>query len=67
MVIFCLTKVILTLVEVSHRLDDVLGETDCVNLLRIQFERQRGAFFPSIREYTHFYGMNAERLKAAVC
>ncbi len=52
-------------VEVSHRLDDVLGETDCINLLRIQFERQRGAFFPSIREYTHFYGMNAARLKAA--
>ena len=52
-------------VEVSHRLDDVLEETDCVNLLRIQFERQRGAFFPSIREYTHFYGMNSERLKAA--
>lgn len=52
-------------VEVSHRLDDVLKETDCVNLLRIQFERQRGAFFPSIREYTHFYGMNSERLKAA--
>jgi aspartate carbamoyltransferase catalytic subunit len=52
-------------VEVAHRLDDVLGETDCVNLLRIQFERQRGAFFPSIREYTHFYGMNSERLKAA--
>ena len=36
-----------------------------MNLLRIQFERQRGAFFPSIREYTHFYGMNSERLKAA--
>ena len=52
-------------VEVAHRLDDVLKETDCVNLLRIQFERQRGAFFPSIREYTHFYGMNSERLKAA--
>ncbi len=52
-------------VEVSHRLDDVIGETDCVNLLRIQFERQRGAFFPSIREYTQFFGMNGERLKAA--
>ena len=52
-------------VEGAHRLDEVLKETDCVNLLRIQFERQRGAFFPSIREYTHFYGMNSERLKAA--
>ncbi len=52
-------------VEVAHRLDDVLAETDCINLLRIQFERQRGAFFPSIREYTHFYGMNADRLAAS--
>ncbi|MBQ16526.1 MAG: aspartate carbamoyltransferase [Planctomycetaceae bacterium] len=52
-------------VEVSHRLDDVIAEADCVNLLRIQFERQRGAFFPSIREYTQFFGMNAERLRNA--
>ncbi len=50
-------------VEVSNRLDDVIAEADCVNLLRIQFERQRGAFFPSIREYTQFFGMNAERLR----
>ncbi|MFO1094617.1 MAG: hypothetical protein U0992_15125 [Planctomycetaceae bacterium] len=29
-------------VEVSHSLDDILGEVDCINLLRVQFERQRG-------------------------
>jgi aspartate carbamoyltransferase catalytic subunit len=52
-------------VEVSHNLDEVLGETDCINLLRIQFERQRGAFFPSIREYAHLFGMNQERLRKA--
>lgn len=52
-------------VEVSHRLDDVLPETDCINLLRIQFERQRGAFFPSIQEYAHFYGMNSDRISRA--
>ncbi|MEZ6047980.1 MAG: aspartate carbamoyltransferase catalytic subunit [Planctomycetaceae bacterium] len=52
-------------VEVSHNLDDVLPETDCVNLLRIQFERQRGAFFPSIREYAHLFGMNSHRLARA--
>ena len=51
-------------VEVSHRLDEVLVESDCINLLRIQFERQRSAFFPSIREYAHFYGMNGERVRA---
>ncbi len=52
-------------VEVSTRLDDVLAESDCVNLLRVQFERQRGAFFPSIREYAHLFGMNQQRLKRA--
>jgi aspartate carbamoyltransferase catalytic subunit len=52
-------------VEVSTNLDRVLAESDCVNLLRVQFERQRGAFFPSIREYAHLFGMNRERLRRA--
>jgi aspartate carbamoyltransferase catalytic subunit len=52
-------------VEVSHSLDDILGEVDCLNLLRVQFERQRGAFFPSISEYAHLYGMNRDRLRRA--
>ncbi len=52
-------------VEVSNNFDEILGETDCINLLRIQFERQRGAFFPSIREYAHFFGMNGDRLRKA--
>ncbi|MCG6156178.1 aspartate carbamoyltransferase catalytic subunit [Rubinisphaera margarita] len=52
-------------VEVSYSLDDVIPRVDCVNLLRIQFERQRGAFFPSIHEYAHLFGMNASRLSRA--
>ena len=52
-------------VEVATSLDRVLGESDCVNLLRVQFERQRGAFFPSIREYAHLFGMNRERMRRA--
>ena len=52
-------------VRVSHSLDEVLPECDCVNLLRVQFERQRGAFFPSIPEYAHLFGMNGERLRRA--
>ncbi len=43
-------------VEVSYRLDEILEQTDVINLLRIQFERQRGVFFPSIYEYAQFYG-----------
>lgn len=50
-------------VEVSHDLDAVLAESDVINLLRVQFERQRGAFFPSIAEYAHLFGMNRDRLR----
>jgi aspartate carbamoyltransferase catalytic subunit len=52
-------------VEVSYHLDSILAETDCVNLLRIQAERQRSAFFPSIYEYAHFFAMNGERVRRA--
>jgi len=52
-------------VEVATDLDRILPELDCINLLRIQFERQRGAFFPSIAEYAHLFGMNSERMRRA--
>ncbi|MFW6066293.1 MAG: aspartate carbamoyltransferase catalytic subunit [Planctomycetota bacterium] len=49
--------------DISHSLDDVLGEVDVVNMLRIQFERFGSSMFPSLREYNKLFGMNAERLK----
>ena len=50
-------------VEIAYDLDRILPEVDCVNLLRVQFERQRGAFFPSIAEYAHLFGMNGDRIR----
>src|SRR4051794_866587 len=50
-------------VEVSHDLDDVLPRCDVINMLRIQFERQRHGLFPSIAEYARLFGMNTARLK----
>ena len=50
-------------VEVAHNFDSILPRCDCVNLLRIQFERQRSGLFPSITEYSHLFGMNGDRLK----
>jgi aspartate carbamoyltransferase catalytic subunit len=53
-------------VTVDHHLDDVISETDVVMLLRMQFERQQEALFPTVREYTARYGLTvarAERLK----
>lgn len=53
-------------VTVTHDLDSVLPEADVVNLLRIQHERQRKEYFPSLGEYTSLFGLTkarAERLK----
>ena len=52
-------------VELADNLDAILPRCDVLNLLRVQFERQRGAFFPSVAEYAHLYGMNGERMKIA--
>lgn len=52
-------------VEVAHDFDAILPRCDVVNLLRIQFERQRSGLFPSIREYARLFGMNGERLRRA--
>ncbi len=51
---------------VTHDLDSVLAEADVVNLLRIQHERQRKEYFPSLGEYTSLFGLTkarAQRLK----
>ena len=53
-------------VTVTHDLDAVLPEVDVVNLLRIQHERQRKEYFPSLGEYTSLFGLTkhrAEKLK----
>ncbi len=52
-------------VEVSYRLDDILPRCDVINMLRIQFERQRSGLFPSIHEYARLFGMDSERLARA--
>ena len=49
----------------AYRLDDILPRCDVVNVLRIQFERQRSGLFPSIQEYFRLFGMDSERLRRA--
>ena len=52
--------------QVTHDLDSILPEVDVVNLLRIQHERQRKEYFPSLGEYTSLFGLTkarANRLK----
>jgi aspartate carbamoyltransferase catalytic subunit len=52
-------------VEVAHKLDEILPRCDVVNVLRIQFERQRGGLFPSIGEYFRLFGFDSARLRRA--
>lgn len=51
--------------ELSNDLDDVLPRIDAINMLRIQFERMKSQYFPSVREYSHLFGLTSERLKQA--
>src|SRR3990167_3588779 len=52
-------------VEVFYDVDEAVKDQDVLNILRIQLERQKGAFFPSIREYAAEYGISVERMKKA--
>jgi aspartate carbamoyltransferase catalytic subunit len=52
-------------VEITYRLEDILSRCDVINMLRIQFERQRSGLFPSIHEYARLFGMNSDRLRRA--
>ena len=52
-------------VNVSYNLDDVIEKLDVINMLRIQFERMGGNPFPSVREYSHYFGLTLDRMKRA--
>jgi aspartate carbamoyltransferase catalytic subunit len=50
--------------EVSHELDPVLPKTEVCYMLRVQRERQRQQFFPSVREYARLFGLSRARVDA---
>jgi aspartate carbamoyltransferase catalytic subunit len=47
---------------VSYDLDSVLPKSDVVMMLRVQQERMTAAYFPSVREYSRRYGLDAARM-----
>ncbi|MFH1797977.1 MAG: aspartate carbamoyltransferase catalytic subunit [Candidatus Omnitrophota bacterium] len=49
-------------VVVTYDIKKALKNADVLNILRIQLERQKNAFFPSIREYVSEYGITKEAL-----
>ena len=48
--------------HVSYELDSVLPKSDVVMMLRVQRERMYGGFFPTTREYSRRYGLDARRM-----
>jgi len=52
-------------VEVHHDMVSGLRNADIVMMLRLQSERMKGAFVPSIREYFRYYGLDRDKLAHA--
>ena len=47
---------------VSYDFDSVIPHVDVVMMLRVQQERMSDLFFPNAREYSRYFGLNAERM-----
>jgi aspartate carbamoyltransferase catalytic subunit len=48
--------------NVSYDFDSALPKSDVVMMLRVQQERMNAAYFPSVREYSRRYGLDAARM-----
>jgi aspartate carbamoyltransferase catalytic subunit len=51
--------------EVTTSMKEGLDGADIVMMLRLQRERMQGSFVPSVREYFHYWGLDAEKLAYA--
>ncbi len=51
--------------ELCPTIEDALSNADVVMVLRIQRERMDKAFFPTMREYSIYYGLTKQRLSLA--
>jgi aspartate carbamoyltransferase catalytic subunit len=51
--------------KVTHDIDQALYQADAINVLRMQFERDKETAFPKASEYFKKFGISQERLKKA--
>ncbi len=51
--------------SICKTLDEAIIDADVIMMLRIQKERMTGPYFPTEREYSMLFGLNAKRLKSA--
>lgn len=52
-------------VEIHHDMERGIAGCDIVMMLRLQTERMRGSFVPSVREYFRYFGLDGDKLQAA--
>ena len=52
-------------VTLHEKISDAIKNSDVINVLRIQLERQQAGLFPSTREYARVFGINDESLSQA--
>jgi len=50
--------------QISYELDAVLPKLDVCYMLRVQRERQRQQYFPTVREYSRLFGLGRDRVDA---
>jgi aspartate carbamoyltransferase catalytic subunit len=52
-------------VEVSYQPEEIIPRADVIMMLRVQLERQQQLLFPSLREYSRFFGLHPGNMKKA--
>jgi aspartate carbamoyltransferase catalytic subunit len=50
--------------QISYDLDEVMASVDAIMMLRIQLERMSEMYFPNAREYSRYFGLNSDRIRA---
>ena len=50
--------------QISYDLDEVIANVDAIMMLRIQMERMSEMYFPNAREYSRYFGLNSDRIRA---
>src|SRR5437762_784979 len=51
-------------VKVAYRLEDAIRDVDVIMMLRLQQERMTAGLIPSLREYSHYWGLTLDKLAA---
>jgi aspartate carbamoyltransferase catalytic subunit len=51
-------------VKVSYRLEEAIRDVDVIMMLRLQQERMTSGLIPSLREYSRYWGLSLDKLRA---